>query len=228
MKGLENRMYGEEPMDTNTMESIVSSHKVIAILRNVPDVDLLAHIRSLYEGGIRAYEVSFTTEHAKKQIGFMKQKLPDDAVVGAGTVLTERDAKEAEAAGADFMLSPSVCQEVLSYCAKRGIAYMPGVLTPTDVAVSLSYGFHVLKLFPANALSMSYGKSLKGPFPQADFVAVGGVSLNNASEYLKNGFAGVGIGSALVKKELCLQKKWDLIAADIREQLDRLREEGLL
>lgn len=61
----------------------------------------------------------------------------------------------------------------------------------------------------------------------ADFVAVGGVSLKNAAEYLKNGFVGVGIGSSLVKEELFLQKKWELISTDIKEQLDVLKKEGL-
>lgn len=210
------------------MEAIISRHKVIAILRNVPEKELQAYVESLYEGGIRAFEVSFTTEHAGNQIDYIKQKLPGDSSVGAGTVLNEREAREAEAAGADFMLSPSVCQKVMEYCAKQKIAYMPGVLTPSDVSLSLSYGFHVLKLFPSNVFSVSYRNSLKGPFPQAEFVAVGGVSLKNASEYLKNGFVGVGIGSSLVKEELLLGKRWEMVASDIKVQLERLRKEGLL
>ena len=210
------------------MKDIVSKHKIIAILRNVPEKELQAYTESLYEGGIRAFEVSFTTEHARDQIYFMKRTLPGDSVVGAGSVLNEREVREAEEAGADFMLSPSTCQEVIAYCAKQEIAYMPGVLTPSDMGLSLSYGFHVLKLFPANAFSIGYRNSLRGPFPQADFVAVGGVSLKNAAEYLNNGYAGVGIGSSLVKEALFLQKKWELITSDIKEQLDVLKKEGLL
>lgn len=228
MSGLSGRKNDLMLMNADRMEAIISRNKVIAILRNIPENELQAYAESLYEGGIRAFEVSFTTEHAEDQIDYIKRKLPGDSLVGAGTVLNGREAREAEAAGADFMLSPSACQEVMEYCAKQEIAYMPGVLTPSDVSLSLSYGFHVLKLFPANAFSISYRNSLKGPFPQAEFVAVGGVSLKNASLYLKNGFVGVGIGSSLVKEELFMGKRWEMISSDIKVQLECLRKEGLL
>ena len=147
-----------------------------------------------------------------------------DTCIGAGTILTRKDAESALQAGADFFLSPSSNPEVLDYCRTNGIPLLPGVFSPTDVSVCLSYGFHTLKLFPAADLPLQYIKSLKGPFPNTEFVAVGGVTPQNTSMYLNSGFVGVGIGSSLVDKTLFREKNWTQITQNIRLFLDSLKE----
>lgn len=210
------------------MENIIKEHPVIAILRHTPDRDLAAYTASLYEGGIRAFEVSLSTEDALSQLLWMKQNMPKDTCIGAGTVLSVSDARAAKEAGADFLLSPSVCPKVLEYCKANKISFLPGVFSPTDVAVCLSFGYRTLKLFPAGDLPSSYIKSLRGPFPEAEFVAVGGISPKNAVQYFKKGFQGVGIGSALADQALFQQKNWSEITKNISNFMTSLRKEGFV
>jgi 2-dehydro-3-deoxyphosphogluconate aldolase/(4S)-4-hydroxy-2-oxoglutarate aldolase len=105
---------------------------------------------------------------------------------------------------------------------------MPGVFSPTDISVALAHGCNTLKLFPADSVPLGYCKAMKGPFPDANFVAVGGVTPQNTADYLKAGYVGVGFGSSLAKKELFEQKNWTQIAADIAAFLNSLKEENLL
>ena len=86
---------------------------------------------------------------------------------------------------------------------------MPGVMTPTDVALCLSYGYDTMKLFPAGDLPMGYIKSLKGPFSGTEYVAVGGVGPANIQQFFDAGFIGVGIGSSLAPKNLVQEGRWD-------------------
>lgn len=210
------------------MHNIIKKHPVIAILRSTPQEDLEAYTSALYDGGLRAFEVSFSSETAASQLKWMKEHMAPDTCIGAGTILTRKDAESALQAGADFFLSPSSNPEVLDYCRTNRIPLLPGVFSPTDVSICLSYGFHTLKLFPAADLPLQYIKSLKGPFPNTEFVAVGGVTPQNTSMYLNSGFVGVGIGSSLVDKTLFREKNWTQITQNIRLFLDSLKEENLL
>lgn len=210
------------------MHSIIKKYPVVAILRDTPDDDLSPYARSLYDGGIRAFEVSFSAKNAAKQLAWMKEHLPEDTCIGAGTIIDQSKAREALRAGADFFLSPSSDTEILDYCRTNNIPLLPGVFSPSDISLCLSYGYHTLKLFPAGELPARYIKSLKGPFPDAEFVAVGGISPENTASYLKSGFAGVGIGSSLVDKSKFAEKKWGQITEDIQTFLDSLKKEKLI
>lgn len=210
------------------MHNIIKKYPVIAILRSTPQEDLEAYTSALYEGGLRAFEVSFSSEMAVSQLEWMKKHMPSDTCIGAGTILTRESAKTAVQAGADFVLSPSTNPEVLDYCRENEIPLLPGVFSPTDVSVCLSYGFHTLKLFPAAEFPLQYIKSLKGPFPNTEFVAVGGVTPQNTSTYLNSGFSGVGIGNSLVNKSLFQEKNWKQITENIQLFLNSLNKENLL
>ena len=99
-----------------------------------------------------------------------------------------------------FFLTPGYDDDLVAYGLSKGLEVLPGVLTPGDVQKALNRGVRRLKLFPADAFGMSYIKSLKGPFPQAEFVAVGGVNETNVSQFLKAGFVGAAAGSNLVPR----------------------------
>lgn len=206
------------------MNDLIKQYPLIAILRNTPDEDLKDYVNCLYEGGLRAFEVSFTTKNAVSQLKEIKKHIPKDIIIGAGTILTENSAAIAIEAGADFLLSPSTDEKVLKYCADHKIRFMPGVFSPSDVSVCLGYGYSTLKLFPAGHLQKDYIKSLQGPFPDTEYVAVGGVSPANAIEYINEGFVGVGIGSSLVDKQLFAERNWAQITSDIIHFLDSLKE----
>ena len=105
----------------------------------------------------------------------------------------------------------------LEFCRKNNIPLLPGVLTPTDVAVCLEYGYSIMKLFPAGDMPASYIKSLKGPFDGTEYVAVGGVKTDNIRSFFEQGFIGVGIGSNLVPKEYVAAGAWEKAAEHIRK-----------
>lgn len=206
------------------MKQLIEAHPTIAILRDVEDAVLKEYGRSLYEGGIRSFEISCSNINALAQIERLRTYLPDDIFLGAGTVITPELAKQAVAAGAQFLLSPSSDEAVLDYCAQEQIPLLPGVFSPSDVSLCLRYGFHTLKLFPAASLPVNYIESLKGPFPDTHYVAVGGVSLTNVNSYLEKGFIGAGIGGSLVNKKDLEMENWHAISVQIHQSLNSLRQ----
>ena len=90
---------------------------------------------------------------------------------------------------------------------------LPGVLTPTDVAVSLQYGFQTMKLFPAGDMPRSYVKDLKGPYNDTHYIAIGGVTPDNIQEFRRAGCLGVGLASSLMPKDKVAARDWDACAA---------------
>jgi 2-dehydro-3-deoxyphosphogluconate aldolase / (4S)-4-hydroxy-2-oxoglutarate aldolase len=118
-------------------------------------------------------------------------------IVGAGTVTTVQRVYEARAAGAGFTVAPDFDADVADASVKAGMPYLPGVATPSEVKRALASGFTWLKAFPASDLGAGWARSLHGPFPEARFVATGGVSLGNAQAFLDGGCAAVSLGSAL-------------------------------
>ena len=196
----------------NPMRVLCQNHNVCAILRNVPDDTVLDYAKACVEGGVSMFEVAMNTPTAPWQIQQLRQYFGDKAVVGAGTVITPERCLQAQQAGAQFFLTPSVATYTLQFCRDQQIPLLPGVMTPSDVGLCLEYGYDLMKLFPASELPMSYIKSMKGPFDGTDYVAVGGVSPENIQSFFQHGFVGVGIGSNLFPKEYAREKKWNLAA----------------
>lgn len=116
---------------------------------------------------------------------------------GAGTVLTPHDARRAVDLGASVIISPAVDTDVVEAAAAAGAVALPGVMTPTDVATAARLGLGTCKLFPATVVGSGWLKALRGPFPAMGFVAVGGVDLRNAADYVEAGASGVGLGSSI-------------------------------
>lgn len=198
------------------MKEILKDNEICAIMRNVPTEKAVAYAKACYEGGVRMFEVAMNTPEGAKQIAMLRKEFGDETYVGAGTVINMERCKAAEEAGAQFFLTPNVAEVTLKYCKERNIPLLPGVLTPTDVGICLDYGYHIMKLFPAGDMPMSYIKSLKGPFDGTEYVAVGGVKLENIAEFMKTGFLGVGIGSNLIPKEMMAADDWSSAAAYVK------------
>ena len=173
--------------------------KITGILRNVKKEDVLKVGEILIRYNIKDFEVTYNTKDSLEIVKMLKKEFPD-ARIGMGTILSTDDLKKAEEAGAEFILTPSVNEEVLKYSRERNIDIIPGVFSPSEVALALRYGFNYLKLFPAIDLPDSYIKNLKGPFDNVEFMAVGGVEKDNITDFFRAGFVSVGMGSSLIKK----------------------------
>lgn len=156
-------------------------------------------ILAILKGGIPVLEVTMTVPGAVQMIRELTREVGSEALIGAGTVLDAKTAQQCMEAGAQFIVSPALDLGTISYCRERGIAIMPGALTPTEIVSAWSAGADFVKVFPAGALGgASYIKSLKAPLPQIEVVPTGGVSLKNAAEFIKAGAAAIGVGADLV------------------------------
>ena len=206
------------------MGDIVSGNPILAILRNVPLEQTLDYAEAAVEGGVRFFEVALNSRDGLEQISMLRRRYGDRCQIGAGTAVTVELAKKALEAGAQFLLTPGTPIDVMEYCGKNRVKLLPGVLTPSEVAVSLEYGYETMKLFPAGSMPLDYVKSLKGPFDEAEFVAIGGVSPQNCREFLASGYLGVGMASNLMPKEAAAKGDWEACSASVREIVDGLHD----
>ncbi|AJG40743.1 2-dehydro-3-deoxyphosphogluconate aldolase [Thermotoga sp. RQ7] len=181
------------------MEELFKKHQIVAVMRASSVEEAKEKALAVFEGGVRMIEITFTVPDADKvirEISFLKEK---GAVVGAGTVTSVEQCKKAIESGAEFIVSPHLDEEISRFCKEKGIFYMPGVMTPTELMRAMKLGHTILKLFPGEVLGPTFVKAMKGPFPNVKFVPTGGVNLDNVCEWFKAGVLAVGVGSALVK-----------------------------
>jgi 2-dehydro-3-deoxyphosphogluconate aldolase/(4S)-4-hydroxy-2-oxoglutarate aldolase len=172
---------------------------VVAILRAGDAGRFLEVGRVLYEGGVRAIEVTLTSRGALEAFGRLREELPGDAVLGVGTVRTVEGAEEALAAGATYLVAPDFRPEVVGWAAERELPVVPGALTPTEVAAAWAAGATAVKVFPVSAVGgPAYLKAVRAPLPEVPLVPTGGVGLDDIGAYLGAGAVAVGIGSPLL------------------------------
>lgn len=205
------------------MKNIVEKNPLLAIMRNVPMKKTVDYAQAIINGGVTFFEVALNTPHAFEQIELLSKTFGDKALIGAGTAITVERAKKAIDSGASFLLTPGTPIDVFEYCSKKDLMLLPGVLTPTDVAVSLQYGFSTMKMFPAGDMPMAYVKSLKGPFDNTEYVAIGGVSPTNIKTFLQSGYLGVGLGSNMMPKEAVANGDWEQGTEYVKSLLEQTK-----
>ncbi len=194
---------------------------VIAVVRLPDATGLRGAATALAAGGVSAVEITLTTSGALDAIA----ELAADGgatrcVVGAGTVLDERAAREVIARGARFVVSPTLDRDVIRYCRDQGVTCIPGAFTPTELLEAWRAGAPLLKLFPASALGPRYLREVLAPLPFLRLVPSGGVSLDNAAEWIRAGAAAVSVGGALVSASLVRQQQWTELTARARALVD--------
>lgn len=176
--------------------------RFVSIIREVGADDVLPIMDALREEGVRWFEISLSDgengmECIRRALEYFQNT---DVKVGAGTVTKTEEVDVLSRWGIPYILTPGFDREIVCYANEKGIEVLPGVLTPSEVQEAVNCGIRLLKLFPADAFGKGYIKALKGPFPQTDYVAVGGVTAENALEFYQAGFKGVAAGSNLVPK----------------------------
>ena len=172
--------------------------RVVAIGRNLPEAALSDVAAALVAGGIRAFELTLTTDGALDGIAALRRAWPEDRLlVGAGTVLDEAHAARAVEAGARFLVTPHLDPALIGWAAARGIACFPGAFTPTEVLAAWRAGAAAVKLFPASAAGPSFVREMRGPLPQIPLVPTGGITADNAPAFIAAGAVAVGVGGWL-------------------------------
>ncbi len=185
-------------MSADVLEAIRRA-RVIAIVRQATDdlAGVLATAEAIVDAGLPVIEVTLNTPGAFEAIAQLSVR--EDAVVGAGTVLTVDDVDAAAEAGARFVVSPDVNVAVISRAAERGLVTLPGACTPTEIRRAINAGADLVKLFPAGPIGgPAYVGAVRGPFRDVGLVPTGGIGLEEVEDYLAAGAVAVGLSGALV------------------------------
>jgi 2-dehydro-3-deoxyphosphogluconate aldolase/(4S)-4-hydroxy-2-oxoglutarate aldolase len=191
--------------------------KIIAILRGISEETAVPIAQALADGGIIFLEVTLNTEGALDMIRRIKATFGHKLRIGAGTVLNLSMAKEAAAAGAEYILSPNLNEAVIYYGQEQGIDVWPGTMTPTEIVRAYEAGAPAVKVFPMGSLGISYLKEIRAPLNHIPMIATGGVDLHNINEFLDAGAIAVGLGGNLVDKKHVLAG--DYAAVELRARL---------
>ncbi|MGP9504309.1 2-dehydro-3-deoxy-6-phosphogalactonate aldolase [Specibacter sp. AOP5-B1-6] len=173
---------------------------LIAILRGLTPEEAPEIGRALYGAGIRTLEVPLNSPEPLESIRLLREDLPDDARVGAGTVLTRAQVADVAAAGGQLIVSPNANADVIAAATTLGLASYPGVATPTEAFAALQIGATALKIFPSETVGITGMKAWSSVLPAGtQLLPVGGVDDKTLSSWLQAGAAGAGIGSWLYK-----------------------------
>lgn len=205
------------------MYEVFAQNPLLAILRNVPKEITLDYAGAILKGGVKVFEVALNSPDALEQITMLRKAYGGQCLIGAGTAITVERAQAALDAGAQFLLTPGTPLDVFAFCRDRNVMLLPGVLTPTDVATSLQFGYKTMKLFPAGSMPRHYVKDLQGPFDGTNYMAIGGVSPANIREFFDAGCISVGLASSLMPKDAVAANDWEACAAYVRGMVDQIQ-----
>ena len=188
----------------------------VVVIDDAKDAVPLA--KAMKEGGIPCCEVTFRTAAGPDSIRRIAELNDPDIVLGAGSIITLDNCKDAISAGAKFIVSPGLNPKIVEYCLERDIAVLPGCVTPTEIMQAMEAGLNTVKFFPASVYGgLSAMKALNGPFPKLKFIPTGGVNAANLSEYLAAPFIAAVGGSWLCAKADIKAGNFDRITALCRE-----------
>lgn len=203
-------------MSNKTFETILK-HKIVAIVRGFAPETVVEMAKAYCANGIHCVEITFDQTSPEKQyltaqsIRMVKEVLGDAMCVGAGTVMTVEQVRMAAEAGAEYMISPNVDEDVIKETKRLGKLSIPGAMTPTEIASAYKMGADIIKLFPANEVGLSYIKAIKAPLKHIPLMATGGVRPTNAMDYLNAGSSALGVGGDLVNKAWIAAGEFDKI-----------------
>lgn len=199
------------------METVLRT-RVVAIVRGL-DSGFAKLAQALYDGGIRAVEVTFnqskpeTFAQTAAAIAEIRAAMGASMHVGAGTVTSTELVHLAKQAGAAFIVSPDTNTEVIRRTKELGMCSMPGAMTPSEIQAAYRAGADFVKVFPAGCLGADYIRAIRAPLSHIPLLAVGGVSEANAAQFIQAGCAGVGVGGNLVNKSWIADGQWHKLTA---------------
>jgi len=184
---------------------------IIGILRGIEESCLELLVEAVVSSGLKSIEITMNTEGAtsliKEAIRLSKGRL----TVGAGTVVSMDDLKQALDSGATYVVMPTLIEPVVEYCAKANIPVFPGALTPQEIHDAWEAGATMVKVFPAKFFGPAYFKEIKGPFSEIELLACGGVNSGNISTFFENGASAVAFGGSIFKQEYLREQTFDKI-----------------
>ena len=197
---------------------------VLGILRGITEESFAGVMSALISAGLRFVEVTLNTPNALSLIEKGSKSFSSSLCIGAGTVLSLEDAQKAVTAGAQFIVAPTLNEDVAEFCKRQNLAYFPGALTPTEIEKAWNAGATMVKVFPASQMGPGYFSVIKGPFEKIRLMAVGGIGPNNISDYFSAGADAVALGGSILSPSRMRNKEFPLIQKEIEVFLLAVRK----
>ena len=186
-------------MDKEQVIGRIERRGVVAVVRAKDAEEAVRIAEACLAGGVEAMEITFTVPGAHRVIEKLAARYTDGSMlIGAGTVLDPETARIAILAGAQYVVSPSLNVETVRLCNRYRIASLPGAMTIREVVEAMEAGADIIKVFPGELYGPKVIKAIHGPLPQAKIMPTGGVSVENAGEWIRAGAVALGAGSLLV------------------------------
>lgn len=189
---------------------------VVAVIRMKDPSRLEGVASALVAGGVQALEITMTVPGAVDLIRDLAPRMPEGFLLGAGTVVDAQTTHAVIAAGAQFVVSPVLRREVITAAHEHDIAAFPGCFSPTEILTAWEAGADIVKVFPATALGPGFFKDVRGPMPQVKLMPTGGVSIENAGEWIRAGAVAVGVGGALLDASAIAAGDFSVVTVNAR------------
>lgn len=200
----------------------IEAEGVVAVVRLADSAVGLDVANALLAGGVTAIEITMTVPRAVELIAALAGALPN-ALIGAGTVTDPAIARDVIKAGAKFVVSPVFRPRVIEACHEHHVPALPGCFTPTEILAAWEMGADIVKVFPATSLGPGFIKDLRGPFPSIKLMPTGGVSRDNAADWIRSGAVAIGAGTALVDPKAVERRQFDTVTANARAFVDAVK-----
>ncbi len=202
----------------------LAAHGLIAVMRHVPLTVLPHVVEALVNGGVHCIELTTDGDSTVPRIAALRQRFASEVVIGVGTVLSVDAVHDACDGGAEFLVSPHWDPQLMVAAKNRGVPYVPGVMTPTEVYTAISQGAPMIKLFPAAILGPRYIRELQGPFGDLPLMVTGGINEDNLQQFFDVGVLAVGLGGALVPAAAVERRDFLSIQDNARRLTDRVAQ----
>jgi 2-dehydro-3-deoxyphosphogluconate aldolase / (4S)-4-hydroxy-2-oxoglutarate aldolase len=189
----------------------IAESGLVAIVR-LDDLSAAAPLtEALLRGGARSVEFTFTNPLAGRAIEAVRDAVGDRASIGAGSVLDPETARIAILSGAEFIVTPTLNTAVIELCNRYAVPTVIGGFTPTELLTAWQAGASYVKVFPATVGGPQYLKDVRGPLPQLKLIPTGGVSIENAADFIRAGASAIAVGSNLVDAKTVRAERWDVL-----------------
>ncbi|MEH2194877.1 MAG: bifunctional 4-hydroxy-2-oxoglutarate aldolase/2-dehydro-3-deoxy-phosphogluconate aldolase [Nostoc sp.] len=202
--------------------SQLQRHRAIAVIR-APKIEVGHQMAmAVASGGMQIVEITWNSDRAGELISQLRSELPA-CTIGTGTLFNVEQLQEAIASGAQFLFTPHVDSAMIQAAQEENVPIIPGALTPTEIVTAWNQGASCVKVFPVQAVGgADYIKSLQGPLSQIPLIPTGGVTLENAKEFLQAGAIAIGLSGELFPKKLVTEGNWQAIASRAKKLMQQL------
>jgi 2-dehydro-3-deoxyphosphogluconate aldolase/(4S)-4-hydroxy-2-oxoglutarate aldolase len=195
---------------------LFSQLPIVGILRGLPPEKLGPVVEAVRDGGLTNLEITMNTPGAAEQIRAAREIAGSALNIGAGTVTNLQSLEDALAAGASFIVTPTLVPAVIERCVQLKVPVFPGAFSPTEIQSAWELGATMVKIFPADALGPGYLRSLKAPLPHLKLMPTGGVDVTTLAAYAQAGADAFGVGSPLFRAERIAADDWEWLRNQCR------------